>query len=277
MTRPWRLLFSSVALGAVLFAFAGCAGLFGNNKVQHSSSLVDYLYPGKRQKVKPSIPHLDLPLSVGLAFVPANTRDLQFNEKAKMDLMDRISKEFKKMPFVHDIQVIPTAYLTPHGGFTNLDQLRSMFGIDVIALISYNQVQYTNEGVSSLAYWTIVGAWIVRGEKNDTDTLMDAAVFDIPSRKLLFRAPGTSEIKGKATPVNLDKQLRVDSEAGFREASAALVKNLQTSLDAFKKKVKEQPKEYVITQGYGGGALGPVVSILLLVLGGLGLWLGRRT
>ncbi|MEJ2421607.1 MAG: rhombotarget lipoprotein [Acidobacteriota bacterium] len=248
MTRPWRLLFSSVALGAVLFAFAGCAGLFGNNKVQHSSSLVDYLYPGKRQKVKPSIPHLDLPLSVGLAFVPANTRDLQFNEKAKMDLMDRISKEFKKIPFVHDIQVIPTA-------------------------------QYTNEGVSSLAYWTIVGAWIVRGEKNDTDTLMDAAVFDIPSRKLLFRAPGTSEIKGKATPVNLDKQLRVDSEAGFREASAALVKNLQTSLDAFKKKVKEQPKEYVIThkEGYGGGALGPVVSILLLVLGGLGLWLGRRT
>ncbi|MEJ2368338.1 MAG: hypothetical protein P8Z49_08320, partial [Acidobacteriota bacterium] len=81
-----------------MFAFAGCAGLFGNNKVQHSSSLVDYLYPGKRQKVKPSIPHLDLPLSVGLAFVPANTRDLQFNEKAKMDLM-----EYPVVPVVKEL------------------------------------------------------------------------------------------------------------------------------------------------------------------------------
>jgi rhombotail lipoprotein len=200
------------------------------------------------------------------------------SEKERMDLMDRISTEFKKLPFVKNIEVIPSAYLTPTGGFANLDQIRAMYGVDVIALLSYDQVQHTDEGLLSLSYWTIVGAYIIKGEKNDTSTMLDAAVYDISSRKMLFRAPGTSHIQGSATPVNLSEQLRIDSLEGFRTASDNLVVNLQEQLERFKTKVKERPDAYVIEHkpGYtGGGSMGTVFSILLIGLGGFTLWRGR--
>ena len=136
-----------------------------------------------------------------------------------MDLMERISAEFRSLPFVRDIDLIPTDYLTNGGGFTNLDQIRTMYGIDVITLVSYDQVQHTDEGMLSLSYWTIVGAYTVKGEKNDTSTMVDAVLYDIPSRKLLFRAPGTSRVKGSSTLVNLSEQLRTDSLNGFHLGS----------------------------------------------------------
>ena len=43
-----------------------------------------------------------------------------------------------------------------------------MFGIDVIVLLSYDQVQFRDEGLLSLTYWTVVGAYTIPGEKNDT-------------------------------------------------------------------------------------------------------------
>jgi rhombotail lipoprotein len=218
---------------------------------------------------------------VGIAFVPESTQNpkgSRLSEKEKVDLMERVSAEFRKLPFVKDISVIPSAYLTPKGGFANLDQIRTMHGIDVITLLSYDQVQHTDEGLKSLSYWTIVGAYIIEGEKNDTSTMLDAAVFDISSRKMLFRAPGTSHIKGSATFVNLSEQLRTDSLNGFHIASDNLVVNLKDQLDRFKTKVKEMPEAYVVEHkpGYtGGGSMGAAFSLLLLSLVGLALWRGR--
>ena len=193
--------------------------------------------------------------------------------------MVRVSSEFRALPFVKDIELIPTAYLTKSGGFTNLDQVRKKYGIDVIALLSHDQVQHTDEGLLSLSYWTIVGAYIIKGEKNDTSTMVDAAVYDIPSRKMLFRAPGASQIKGSATLVNLSEQLRTDSSNGFRLATDDLVANLQDELNRFKEKIKEMPGEYAVVHkpGYtGGGSLGGAFALTLLTLGGLALWLGRK-
>jgi len=98
-------------------------------------------------------------------------------------------------------------------------------------LLSYDQTQFTEEGLASITYWTIVGAYIIPGEKNDTHTMVDAAVYDIQSRKMLFRAPGISHIKGLSTPVNLNEELRDDSIEGFKEASVDVIKNLDLQLD----------------------------------------------
>ena len=40
-----------------------------------------------------------------------------------------------------------------------------MLGIDVIALFSYNQVQFRDEGLLSLTYWTLIGAYVAQGER----------------------------------------------------------------------------------------------------------------
>jgi rhombotail lipoprotein len=78
----------------------------------------------------------------------------------------------------------------------------------------------------------------VQGEKNDTHTLMDAALFLIPNRKMLFRASGTIHIKNRATPINLSEQAREDSLSGFRQASMDLTKNLQVKLFHFRKAIR---------------------------------------
>ena len=270
------------------------AGCFATTTARNATSVVDYLYPNKEPVVAPSLTELKLPVRVAIGFVPGGTsqsaagrapfrpsRGFTLTEAKKISVMQEVANHFKKVSFVGNIEIIPSAYLTPRGSFANLDQVRTMYGVDVIVLVSYDQTQFTDEGMLSLAYWTIVGAYIVQGQRNDTHTMLDAVVIDIASRKMLFRAPGTSMVKGSATLVNLSEQLRVDSEAGFNKATAAMIANLDTELVAFQEKVKQRPKEYLVVQpgsgsGRGGGLLDLITLALLAVLGGGYLWLRRR-
>ena len=262
-----------ILLAAILLT--ACAG----QQVRTKSSVVDYLYPKEKQaSIQPSIPRLTIPAKVGIAFVPGSTQAIGYSywagrvnaepltEREKMQLLDKVAAHFKKYDFVKSIEIIPSSYLTPQGSFANLDQIKTMYGIDIIALVSYDQVQFVDEGMLSLSYWTLVGAYVISGEKNDTSTLMDTAVYDIASRKMLFRAPGVSHVKGSSTPINLSEELRADATQGFREATEDMVRNLDLQLERFREKVKEQPEEYQIIHrsgGGGGGSAGWLLGILL--------------
>ena len=276
--------FASVAVLAV-----GC-GTFGMTRNHRANNLFAYLYSDQAGHVDaPTIPRLSLPLRVGIAFVPVDvssaqrsysfSEDAAFPESQRMDLMKQISKEFKQYPFVKSIELIPTGYLTPRGGFANLDQIRTLYGVDVMVLLSYDQVQFTDEGVLSLTYWTIIGAYVVPGEKNDTKTMMDAAVYDIASRKLLFRAPGIGDVKGSATPINLSEELRSDSKQGFEKAATNLVTNLTAQLAEFKDRVKNAPTEYQIEYkpGYtGAGGFGGMEAAIIGGMGASFVWMRRN-
>ncbi|MEN8251623.1 MAG: rhombotarget lipoprotein [Bacteroidota bacterium] len=244
----------------------GCAG----QQTRTKSSVVDYLYPsGSDVAIKPSVPTLELPLKVGIAFVPeteAANRSRNLWTGVAMDnsalttvnkaqLLEKVAGNFRELEFVSDIEVIPSEYLTPNGGFSNLEQIQTMYGIDVIALVSYDQVQFTDEGFLSLTYWTIVGAYVVSGEKNDTSTMLDTVVYDIKSKKMLFRAPGTSVVNGSATLINLSEQLRTDSVEGFNLAAEKMIENLKVELNNFKEKIKREPEQVKIvhSKDYSGG------------------------
>lgn len=268
-----------ILLSTVICAIMTSCGFMTTH--HRSSSVVQYLYPDKKDYVEiPGVPRLEIPLRVGIAFVPENTGKSQtLTERDKMELMKEVSQHFKKYDFVKSIELIPSAYLRKEGSFTNLDQIRTMYRIDVITLLSYDQTQFTDEGLASITYWTLIGAYIIPGEKNDTHTMVDASVYDIQSRKMLFRAPGTSHIKSKATPVNLSEQLRVDSMVSFKEASADLITNLELQLELFREKVKEAPDDYQVVHrpGYtGGGSLDVSFIIILSMLGGYWIWLKRN-
>jgi len=249
----------------------------------HATSIVDYLYPDQGERVEtadvPAV--LTVPMRVGVAFVPDRTSEHgsqgDLTEKEKLTLLKEIGADFKKYPFIKSIDTIPSAYLTPQGSFANLDQMRTMFGTDVIALVSYDQVQFTDEGLLSLSYWTLVGAYVAKGEKNDTQTMMDLAVYHVPTRKMLFRAPGLSRVKASATPINLQEQLRVDRSTGFTEASKDLVANLQEQLEGFQERAKTEPNEFRIQSkaGYTGG--GSIDGLTLILLAGAGgYWVVAR-
>ena len=280
----------SIALILAVSLLGSCA----TGTTKHATSVVDYLFPNTKDPVvTPGIPVLTLPLRVGIAFVPGGNStgsslwmpqggSLALTEKSKMDLMNEVADRFKKYPFVKEIAIIPSAYLRPGGSFTNLDQIRTMYGVDVIALISYDQVQFTDEGKLSLTYWTIVGAYIIPGEKNDTQTMLDAVVYDISSRKMLFRAPGMSLVKGSSTLVNQSEALRADSGQGFDNAAKEMIVNLDEQLTHFKEKIKERPEEFKVVHspGYTGSRGGGSVDLILLLslagLGGYFLWQRKR-
>lgn len=275
---------STLALGATLFFATACA----SSPKHHATSVVGYLYPERSDHVEtPAVPVLKLPLRIGVAFVPGERSDCRpcvdspFPEADRVALMTRVADHFKAdSALVKSIEIIPSAYLSPKGSFANLDQLRSMFGVDVIALISYDQIQFTDQGRTSLTYWTLVGAYLVEGEKNDTRTLMDAAVYDIASRRLLFRAPGVSHIRGSSTPVNLSEELRRDSGRGFHDASADMIANLDQQLVAFKQKVRQSPDEYRVVRqpgATGGGSVdGWMIAFAMLLAAATMLGTGRR-
>jgi len=286
-----RFLF--VFMSAFILLMTGCAA----TQSRYYSSAVDYLYPDKKEPVeKPAVPVMKIPMKVGIAFVPdagqygrsrnfwqsmsggGRSNAFKMTENQKTSLMKQVADYFRKYSFIGSIEIIPSPYLKPQGSFANLDQIRTMYGIDAIALISVDQVQFTDEGVASFLYWTVIGAYTIPGEKNTTNTMMDAVVYDIKSRKMLFRAPGLSEVKGNATPVNISEELRKDSQEGFQIAAKDMIKNLDEQLSAFKDKVKKSPQEYKVVErsGYHGGGSFDFWFIALLAIVKAGMLLRKR-
>ena len=286
MKRKYWFLVALIVMVSALFG--GCA-MLGPTQRHHANNLFKFLYPKSASHIDtPGIPTLQLPLRVGIAFVPVDNGDHresfygyddpQFTEAQKLELLKKVSEQFKSYPFVRSIEIIPSAYLMPGGGFENLDNLRNMYGIDLITLVSFDQVQFTDEGFLSLTYWTVVGAIVMQGEKNETRTMIDAAVYDIQSRRLLFRAPGTSSVKGHSTLVHQEEELRKNSAEGFETAATNLVPVLKAQLEDFRDRVRSAPTEYKIVHrpGYtGGGAFG-FIDTTLLSLAAIVLW-NRRS
>ncbi len=279
----------ALMLPIVAVALAGCLGY----QTRLNSSVVDYLYPNQDQaKVEPSVPVLRLPINVGIAFVPEQTGGRRgpsgiwtnwtgegvLSEAKKAELLEKVADNFRSLDYVANIEVIPSVYLRQGGSFANLDQIGTMYGIDVIALVSYDQIQFTDEGMLSFTYWTIIGAYIVAGEKNDTHTMLDTAVYDIASRKMLLRAPGVSNVKGSSTIINLSEELRKDSQRGFELAADNMIPNLKAQLERLKEKIKQEPEKIKVVRapqstgtfsgggGGGGGALGVLEVLLLLAI-----------
>lgn len=278
--RPLRFVGCALAAATVILVTSGC-GLFARSHYHRSSSVVSFLFPKEQPPPQQAgLPVLQLPLRVGLAFVPDEAgRGTRFSQTQRQVLLGRIAAEFRSLPFVQSIQTVPELYLRPGGGFSNLDQLRGLLGVDVIVLLSYDQAQFSTENRRSIAYWTIVGAYFVAGNQNDTHTMMEATVYDIPSRTLLFHAPGVDLTKATSSLVYAEKELRGDSAGSLDRAAADLVKNLQAELTTFRQTVKEGKANVKIEHkpGYsGGGALDGVTLGAGAVLLGAGALAARR-
>lgn len=244
--------------------------LIGSNVRQgESSSLVDYLYPNG--EIPPehdeNIPNLNIPLRVGLAFVPSHSNTVEgLSEANKNSLLEKTKESFSKRKFIKEIIVIPDTYLRSGRGFRTVDQVARLYSLDVIALVSYDQVAHADDTKSSILYWTIVGAYFVKGSKNDVQTFVDTAIFDVQTHKLLFRAPGINKIEATSTLINSAEEMRKARENSFSLAMADMTNNLVDELDKFKEKIKED-RSVTITHrsGYGGGGSFDLTMVLLLV------------
>lgn len=140
-----------------------------------------------------------------------------------------------------------------------------MFNVDVVTLLSYDQVQFSDSNRLSIFYWTIVGGYFVNGSQYDVNTLVDASVFDLKSRQLLFRAPGSSQLKGSSPLVKFGEASREARSEGYRQAIDSLIPQLDAQLEGFKVRVKEDKVARVVHKpGYSGGGAIDLAGLGLL-------------
>lgn len=276
-------------LGAVL-ALVGCTTPVSTVR---RSSLMDYLYPKEKAAPAPNPAgaRLHLPLKLGIAFVPGGTASWRVQNLLtpgqEKPLLEVVKRSFKDRPWVGEIKLIPSAYLRAGGGFDNLDQVARMYGVEVIALVSVDQIQYTDPKWYSFTYISIVGAYVLPGDANDTRTLIDAAVYDVPTRTFLLRAPGQSEVKGSSTWAHREVQLREHAQKGLETAMADLSKNLDAEVASFKAEVASgERKDVDVVDRKGvslresggknfGGALGWPEALMALLILAFGLRMRR--
>ena len=271
-------------IALLLVPLAGCSSFWlgpGYEKVREgsSSSLVDYLYPDGEipPAVDGNLPYLSLPVRVGLAFIPSrNSEDITAAEK--QELMEHVADAFRDRDYVQSIQSIPETYMKSARGIQGMKQVAALYGVDIMALVSYDQISFSGERDSALLYWTIVGALAVKGNTNEVQTMIDTAVFDVATTKLLFRAPGTHNEQRNVTLMEKSRDLRKLRSAGFVAANDDMILNLDKELEGFRAAIESGERAQVAwrpSSGGGGGMTLPILA-LLLVLVAASRVLGRR-
>ena len=265
---------SFICAVAALAALPGCTVMHTQSRA--SSSLVSFLYPvsGPPPPPKNSIPELRVPMRVGLAMLPSS--GYRYNDSDPLDptqkeqFLERIRERFLSRRFVSEIVVIPDYYLTHERGFVGLEGVQRLYDVDVIALVSYDQVTHRDDNPLSLGYITIVGAFVLPGASHQTATLVDLAVIDPATRSLVLRAGGADTRKGVATPVNLDRVSREKGAEGFIEAGDQMIEHFDAALTAFESEVRAGTANVrVVTRdgSGGGGAFGMPELLVLLAVG----------
>jgi rhombotail lipoprotein len=263
------MLSGCTALGALLGAADRPA-----RQSQNSSSLVEFLYPdGRMPPAENQLPELRVPLRVGLAFLPtqsgAGPTAVQRDE-----LLERIRQRFADRKFVTEIVTIPDYYLRTNRGFAGLQGVQRLYSVDVVALVSHDQITHMDENEWSLGYLTIVGAYVLKGSHHDVATLVDLAVVDPVTQSLILRAGGTDSRKRNTTLIDEEREARESGAASFGSATTQMIDNFDAALTKFEADVRAGKANIRVAKresrsgvgGGGGGSFGPLALGVLLAL-----------
>jgi rhombotail lipoprotein len=109
---------------------------------------------------------------------------------------------------------------------------------------------------------------MVKGNKNEVQTFVDTAVFDLPTRRLLFRAPGVNTRTSSSTLVDVERDTRKAREGSFEQAMADMTVSLDKELGVFKERIKAD-RSVTVSRAGGGGGGGSIdywwIALLLLI------------
>jgi rhombotail lipoprotein len=273
----WHTWFGLVAIVSLSLGLGGCADLacFSScqRHAQNSTSLVEFLYPnGAPPPAQDAQPQLHLPLRVGLAFLPSNGEPRIGPDAAQKEaLLQEIRKRFVSRKFIAEIVLIPDYYLQGKRGFEGLEGVQRLYGIDLMALVSYDQVAHEDDNRWSLGYMTIVGAYVLKGTRHDVSTLVDLAVVDPATHSLVLRAGGFDTRHGTVTLVDENRRLRGTATEAFAAATQQMIDHFDGALTAFEAEVRDGKANVRVVSNHGkptggGGGLGAIDWLALLFL-----------
>ena len=251
--RGIRLKKIIVTAAAVLtLALSGCVGMYSTGPRHYrSSTLVEYLYGREPPPTQVQIPELQLPLTVGLAFLPQAGGQVAIDEVEKNAILARIRERFGSRRFVRDIVEIPGYYLSQNPGMSGLAALQRLYNMDLLALVSYDQVSQQDDNPLSLTYLSIVGGVIFPGTNQDVTTVLDMAVIHPSSRSLVLRAAGMDSREGVTTALSAEPRLRQRRTAGFHAASDQMIERFDAELTRFEQQVRSGTARVKVSGGGG--------------------------
>ncbi len=275
--RAGRTLVLTSAAALLLSGCTALDALMGTHdrprQSRNSSSLVEFLYPdGRIPPAENQIPELRVPLRVGLAFLPSQN-GAGPTAVQRDQLLEQIRQRFADRKFVTEIVTIPDYYLSTRRGFEGLQGVQRLHSIDVMALVSYDQVEHLDENQWSLGYLTIVGAYVLKGTHHDVATLVDLAVVDPVTHSLILRAGGSDTRKRNTTLVDRSREARESSAASFTTATTQMIDNFDLALTKFEADVRAGKANVRVARrdagggrAGGGGSFGALALGVLLVL-----------
>ena len=263
-------------LGVLLLA-GGCAGLeplfcggecnHAGRHAQGSSSLVSFLYPEGTDSVPGNeLPTLPVPLRVGLAFLPERSgATVSGLEAARRErIMQRIAEHFRSRKFIAEIVEIPDYYLGGVRGFDGLAGVERLYKVDVMALVSYDQVANQDDRGLSFGYLTIVGAYVLKGTRQDVTTLVDMAVVDPATRSIVLRAGGTDTRAHNTTYVGSEVDARQAAADSFDAAAGQLITHFDGALTQLEADIRAGRSTVKVRHRDGGGGGGGAFGALAL-------------
>ena len=179
-----------------------------------------------------------MPLRIGIAFVPSPHGPSQdLSEAERFKLLYDLKAIFAKQEFVEEVAVIPEPYLKAGTGFAPLASTADTYGLNAMALVSYDEVLIPAAS-SSLRYRTIVGVQTLTGDANEVQNFVDTAVFDVATQRLLFRVPGVSSMERHPATAETATGAHASQRRGFALAAADMATNLDKELNEYKDRIR---------------------------------------
>ena len=221
----------------IIILLTGCATKKKVYKYyENRSSLVNYLYPQKEHKsMEFWTTKLKIPIKIGIGFIPSKKFYYQriIDEKSRVGLLKKIQRNLKKHKFIKESKIIPSAFFEKGGGFEDLEKIKKLYDVDLIALVSYDVIQFRVDSFHSLRYWTIIGTDIIKAKGNLIHSMINFTLIESKNKKLLFKALGINRL------IN-SENLVADRKKSFQKASKNLIKNINRQLPIFKWRMKEK-------------------------------------
>lgn len=295
--RRYRRKLKLLAAAALTLTLSGCGILGWDGCITHcgrsqraSTPLVQFLY-GDDQRVpkRDSQVTLQLPIRVGLAFLPTRSGNPSEGPTAveRDRILRAIRENFASLPYVAEIVAVPAYYfdVSRSDGMSQLEQLARLQRLDLMALISYDQRTQTTENRRALSYLTIVGALVMKGNHNETQTIIDLAVVEPLGRSLILRAGGISATANTSAAIDQLHKVQKQQRIGFDQATDNLVANFRVELADFETRVRAGTSDVKVVRqaragSGGGGALDPLLLVLLggcFALTAIPAWRGKRS
>jgi rhombotail lipoprotein len=226
-----------IILTACLTLCEGCAHCTGISTVQRQSNLATFLFGGSEPKRPVQKVPLKLPARVGVTFAPGDPGTANIPETTKKQIIEAVRSQLAKHPrYVAGAQSIPPMYLQPKGGVNNLEQVAEQFDLDVIVILGASQFQKLGRNpLAAFMDVAVIGAFVIPGNSVDTSTVLEAAIYHVPSRALIFRTDGADTKSSRSTLYGSAQSAQDDAVTSIEDASQKLVVSIADALVGFEK------------------------------------------